>query len=60
MNCTMQRLYLGFFAGVPEAPTNLKAEKTSGEKSILLSWTPPKLNELAQSNRSQVIGYKVG
>ncbi|XP_021350814.1 centrosomal protein of 290 kDa-like isoform X3 [Mizuhopecten yessoensis] len=44
---------------VPEPPTELKAEKTAGGRSILLSWTPPKLNELAQSNRSQVIGYKI-
>ncbi|XP_069140481.1 golgin subfamily B member 1-like [Argopecten irradians] len=48
-----------FKQGVPEPPTDLKAEKTAGGKSILLSWTPPKLNELAQSNRSQVIGYKI-
>ncbi|XP_060066658.1 nuclear anchorage protein 1-like isoform X2 [Ylistrum balloti] len=48
-----------FKQGVPEPPTELKAEKTAGGKSILLSWTPPKLNELAQSNKSQVIGYKI-
>ena len=45
--------------GVPEAPSSFKVSRLEGEATLVLTWKLPQLNELAHSNGSQVIGYKV-
>ena len=40
-------------------PVDLRIQRVVGEHSLLLSWTPPALNELAQNNGTVVRGYKI-
>ncbi|XP_050396815.2 centromere protein F isoform X2 [Patella vulgata] len=46
-------------AGAPDPPSNFKVQKIIGGNSLMLSWLPPKLNELNQSNGSPVTGYRI-
>src|SRR6218665_2013318 len=43
----------------PEPPGDFHVEKVSGNGSVLLGWTPPVTDDLAQRGGSAVAGYKV-
>nr|CAB3265830.1 early endosome antigen 1-like [Phallusia mammillata] len=43
----------------PRSPTFVVIEKTMGQKSMIISWTPPVLDMISRSNGIPVIGYEI-
>ncbi|XP_078495078.1 uncharacterized protein LOC104266398 [Ciona intestinalis] len=43
----------------PQPPTFLVIEKTMGNKSMIICWTPPVLDLISRSNDVPVIGYEI-
>ncbi|XP_076799576.1 uncharacterized protein LOC143444274 isoform X4 [Clavelina lepadiformis] len=44
---------------LPQPPTFLVIEKTMGQKSMIICWTPPLLDMISRSNNIPVVGYEI-
>nr|XP_026693441.1 uncharacterized protein LOC104266398 [Ciona intestinalis] len=56
---TSQRSMTSPMLTSPQPPTFLVIEKTMGNKSMIICWTPPVLDLISRSNDVPVIGYEI-